>query len=121
MKKLIFILLLGINGLVQASETDLLGIDIKNRSLEKTATILIAADWYTTRKVLAQPGFEEQNAFLGKHPSPAKINKFFVGKLFLHFFINDKLPQLKNIWNIYEISITVDAVKGNYINMQMNF
>jgi len=121
MRYLILILALSSTGIVKA-ETDWLGINTKSDIAAWSAAALIIADYSTTLQMVnsgADNGVHEENGRIadanGHIQSRSDVNKYFLFKLGLHYFINTNkyTRKYKNIWNIYQIGITYDAVSGN--------
>ena len=119
--KLLGVVVLGIGLLMlpwdaQAVERDYLGVPVGSNALAYAAGGLILADWSQTVQVENNPSVQEDNKYLGKRPSRGDVNRYFIMKLTGHVFVNVFRPlrKLKNFWNIYQIGITFNAVRGNY-------
>lgn len=85
----------------------------------------ILADWGQTRYIASHPTIfhEEQNHYLGKHPSTATVNRYFIGCLCLDPAIAYVLPQpYRRLFQAGTISIEAQAVAHNYhIGIRFSF
>lgn len=112
---LVLLLYISALGFSEASERDWLGIPVDFHGLAVIGGGLILADWSQTLQIKDRPGSQEDNRTLGKQPDRGDVNRYFAMKLVGHVLINAApiSRKFKNIWNIYQIVITYDAVSGN--------
>ena len=81
---------------------------------EATYQVLAAVDWGQTRDIANHPGYHEQNAILGLHPSTSKINTYFATTALLHAGIAYMLPpKWRTPFEYITIGIEVGAVANN--------
>lgn len=66
--------------------------DTGDRTLGLIVAGLVVTDWGQTRYVAKHPElFSERNKILGEHPSPGKVDRYFVGMLVAGYFFVDWL------------------------------
>ena len=107
-----------------AAETDVLGLPVDNRALEWSTTALIVADWGQTLDIADSPDRREKNSWIGWNPGRRHVNTYFTTKLATHYIINSYKPlgKYKNIWNIWQFLITIQAVKrNNQVGLSIKF
>jgi hypothetical protein len=82
--------------------------------LKNATTAVIIADWGTTLDIERHDNLCETNRLMGRNPTRGTVNKYFIGKLLLHFYINSlKSKRIRNAWNVTQFYITATAVRGN--------
>jgi len=96
-----------------AAETDW------TRVAMNTAVVL---DWAQTRNIDQHPNLYEENRILGRYPSDAKINRFFIAELLIYNLVGEYLISEKYQAFFYGGIAMVhgDAVLHNY-NMGVKF
>ena len=84
---------------------------------------LLVADWGQTRYIASSEDYYETNPLLGKTPSIAKVNKYFVSASLLHLGITYLLPdEYKGYWLKSTILIQAAYVTNNaYIGIGFKF
>lgn len=76
---------------------------------------LAVVDWGQTLDIENHPGLYETNFILGKHPSRARINAYFLTTGALHFAATHYLPrEWRPVFQYVSIGIEVGAVSNNY-------
>ena len=94
-------------------------------ALEAVSLGLIAVDWGQTRDIEARPKkfHEQQNIFLGRHPSEGAVNAYFISYLIFHPAITYILPKKYRPWfQAITIGIETQAVIHNYsIGLNLRF
>jgi hypothetical protein len=94
-------------------------------ALEAVSLGLITIDWGQTRDIAARPKrfHEEQNIFLGRHPSESAVNAYFISYLVLHPIITHVLPKKCRPWfQGITIGLEGQAVIHNYsIGLNLRF
>jgi hypothetical protein len=75
---------------------------------------LAAVDWRQTQDIRRHQGLFESNPILGRNPSNAKINTWFISSNVVQFLIADALSDdLRSAWIASGIVIEVSMVKHN--------
>ena len=70
-------------------------------------------DWAQTLNI--PPGMSESNAIMGRHPSRATINTYFVSMLVIHPVVTALLPRTaRTFWQALTIGIEIDTTARNY-------
>ncbi len=68
--------------------------DTTDRVLGYTALGAAVADWGQARYIAENPAqFQDKNPFLGKHPSRAKVDAYFIGAIGGGYLLADALPS----------------------------
>lgn len=82
---------------------------------EAVYQVLAAVDWGQTLDIENHPGYYENNPILGKHPSRARINSYFLTTGILHAVTTHYLPsRWRPLFQYLSIGIEVNAVHINY-------
>jgi len=79
--------------------------------------VLHAVDWRQTRYIAKHPDrYYESNPVLGKHPSTAEVDVYFLAGALLHPLITDLLPgEYRFYWQWITIGISGICVGNNYL------
>lgn len=88
------------------------------------ADLTIVADWAQTRHIAANPGkYYETNPILGRHPSAAQVNQYFVSVLVLNHLAKEVLPpKVSKYFYMGVATIQTTHVLRNYrIGIRMEF
>lgn len=87
--------------------------------VETAVLVAMYCDWRQTREFARTPFPEgkelvERNPFLGEHPSPASINRFFAGCAVLHVWLAMQLgPEWRHRWQGLQLGISVVCIANN--------
>ncbi len=104
--------------LALGSNDDLHKWTVTDTALQLTFVTLTAVDWMQTREAMRfHPTiqFEEQNPFLGKHPSNDRIDAMIGASIAGHTLIAYLLPKpWRTIWQLTFIAVEGAAVYGNH-------
>lgn len=94
-------------------------------TLETLTTVAMVADWGTTLDIENHQDIYESNPIMGKHPTRATVNTYFISKLVLHYYINrwcEPCHSYREYWNFVQFSLSADAVLNNYqLGLKINF
>lgn len=93
-------------------------------SLEGAYELVAAMDWAQTRTVAENPqSWHEYNSILGRHPSVAAVDNFFLAGAVLHPVVTAALPDAyRRWWQIGTLSIESAIVGRNrFIGLRMSF
>ncbi len=73
-------------------------------------------DWGQTRDIANRPKeYQEQNLYLGKHPSIQRVDTYFALTLLGHAYISYILPpEQRKIWQYISIGVRFQIVSINY-------
>lgn len=89
---------------------------LQDTILQGAFTAVTVIDWLQTRQVAKNPSrYEENNKFLGKHPTMREVNSYFVFYIISHAGVSYFLPKpYRAIWQSFYIGMEFDAVQSNY-------
>ena len=118
MKTLILIILLLIPASAYAGPT------IGEIGLELAYFAGNALDYGQTKAIAKDPRYYEKNPILGKYPSIAEVNRFFIINTVAHTAISVLLPRRftlwgielrpRMIWQITTVAVKFDVTRRNY-------
>lgn len=118
MRKFLAPILLALCGAVQAqSWTD------EQRTLGAMYMTAHAIDWAQTRQIIREPGMWERNPILGRHPSRARVNAYFVITPIVGALLLDYLPSQHRTTALKVITtLEIATVAHNhYIGVRVRF
>ena len=87
----------------------------KDTALEIVSEGLTLVDWRQTADIINHNGMVELNPILGKQPSEAAINAYFIAWLLLHPVISFNIPENhRTIWQSIYIGVELATVGSNF-------
>lgn len=81
-------------------------------------------DWGQTKNIVNNPDlYYEGNSFLGKHPSHAEVDRFFLVTIVGHGVVSYLLPRdYREVWQLVTVGMHIGNVKRNYdIGLKVDF
>lgn len=95
----------------------------KDKVLEGAFLVATALDWKQTLDIKKHPNLYEQNSIMGRHPSDATINTYFVSTIVLHALVADQLHgKWRTAWQATWIGLEIGTVQRNYaLGIRLNF
>lgn len=94
-----------------------------DKILEGAFVLATALDWRQTLDIKNHPRLYEQNQIMGRHPSDATVNTYFVSSILLHAVVADQLHgKWRSAWQCVWIGLEVGTVQRNYeLGIRLNF
>lgn len=85
-----------------------------DKVLEGTVITSLAIDWGQTLHAQSRR-YAEQNCLMGRHPSRATINQYFVACMVVHALIADQLHgRWRTAWQMTFISVEYHVTSRNF-------
>ena len=83
---------------------------------QATVAALLAADWYQTRRIAADPNYVELNPILGEHPSSGSVDLYMLTCAVAHTVVSGMLKpgHWREAWQYTWIGAEAVTVGRNY-------
>jgi hypothetical protein len=86
-------------------------------------TALHLLDWAQSRRIAANPAWEERNPLLGKRPPAARLSRYMAGTLVAHWTVVTVLPmRLRRPFQLVTVGIEAGTVAANWrLGVRLDF